>query len=281
MSYQVTTFYRFTPLTNLEDKQQRWLAYCQQARVNGTILMATEGINATIAGDASRVAAVIKFLETELGSGPLSCRHAACEQRPFQRLKVKIKPEIVTFGHPEVDPNQQTGTYVDPHGWNQILQDPDIVVIDTRNHHEVAIGQFQAATNPQTANFRQFSDFVDHQLDPRQTPKVAMYCTGGIRCEKASSYLLQQGFDVVYHLKGGILNYLETIPPEQSLWQGECFVFDERVAVKTGLAEGSYEICACCGYPLSPEERRSPLYVADQHCPHCDVPPATSPPKQP
>lgn len=268
MSYQVTTFYRFIPISDLETKQQQWLAACQQAEIKGTILLAPEGINATLTGETVAIQHVVQQLEQDLNCS-LPCRHATVIAQPFRRMKVKIKREIVTFGQPQIDPTQQVGTYVEPQDWNQLLQDPDVTVVDTRNTYEVAIGHFQGAEDPHTANFRQFPAYVTQHLDLKTTPKVAMYCTGGIRCEKASAYLLNQGFKEVYHLKGGILNYLETVPTTESLWKGECFVFDERVAVTAGLAPGSHVMCHACGYPLSIADQQSPHYEPDQHCPHC------------
>jgi len=260
MAYQVTTFYRFITVDHLTEKQQDWLGFCQGQGLKGTILLATEGVNATIAGLPDSVEAVVAKIQRDLGIDGFTRRDAWVETLPFQRMKVKIKPEIVTLGLPEINPHDQGGTYVDPQQWNQLLQDPSVMVIDTRNDYEVAIGTFQGAINPHTQNFRAFPDYVQQQLDPQQTPKVAMFCTGGIRCEKATAYLKRQGFAEVYHLQGGILHYLETMPPENSLWQGECFVFDERVAVQTGLEVGSYVLCQGCGYPLA---------LGDQACPHC------------
>lgn len=181
---------------------------------------------------------------------------------------MKVKREIVTFGA-EVDPTRVVGTYVSPEDWNALVDDPEVLVIDTRNEYEVAVGSFAGAVNPETVAFREFPDFVAEKLDPQKHTKVAMFCTGGIRCEKASSYLVSQGFGEVYHLQGGILNYLERVPEGESLWNGECFVFDERVTVLHGLEQGSYVDCKCCGYPLSEAEREGPDYVVGLHCPYC------------
>jgi UPF0176 protein len=260
MANQVTTFYRFIAVDDLLQKQEDWLAVCQAQRVKGTILLATEGVNATIAGQTEAVEAVVTKIQQDLGIEQLTRRDAGVETIPFQRLKVKIKPEIVTLGLPALNPTDPVGTYVDPQQWNQLIQDPHVTVIDTRNEYEVAIGTFQGAINPHTQHFRAFPAYVQQQLDPQKTPKVAMFCTGGIRCEKATAYLRQQGFTEVYHLKGGILHYLETISPENSLWQGECFVFDERVAVQNGLVVGSHVLCPGCGHPLA---------QAVEVCPHC------------
>jgi UPF0176 protein len=237
MTYLVSSFYKFVRLTDLEQKKEDWLAYCQQKGVRGTILLASEGINATIAGLPDAISEVLALLKTETELSDLTTRDAWSENWPFERMKVKIKPEIVTLGRPDINPNDQVGIYVSPQEWNALLQDPEVIVIDTRNGYEVEIGTFQGATNPMTREFREFPNYVAENLDPKNYPKVAMFCTGGIRCEKASAFMVRQGFEKVYHLKGGILNYLATISPQKSLWQGECFVFDERIALKHGLSE--------------------------------------------
>jgi UPF0176 protein len=188
---------------------------------------------------------------------------------PFYRLKVRLKKEIVTLGIPEINPAKQAGTYIAPEDWNALISDPDTVVLDTRNHYEVVIGTFKGAVNPKTNSFRQFPEFVKQNLDPAKHKKVAMFCTGGIRCEKASSYMLAQGFENVYHLKGGILKYLETVQEKDSLWQGECFVFDNRVAVEHGLGEGTHEMCHGCRHPISAKDKSSPHYEEGVSCPYC------------
>ncbi len=265
----VATFYKFVALPNYPEMRSPLLAFCQAQNLKGTILLAPEGINGTIAGAAANIHAVIHYLRSDERFTDLEVRKSIAATPPFERLKVKLKREIVTLGIPEVNPNQQVGTYVTPKQWNEIISDPDVVVIDTRNEYEVNIGTFQGANNPKTESFREFPDYARQTLNPHQHQKVAMFCTGGIRCEKASSYLLQQGFEQVYHLKGGILKYLEEIPPEESLWFGECFVFDERVAVKSGLQPGSYEICLGCGFPISEADKASPEYEAGVSCPYC------------
>lgn len=265
----VATFYKFVALPNYPEMRSPLLAFCQAQNLKGTILLAPEGINGTIAGAAANIHAVIHYLRSDERFADLEVRKSIAATPPFERLKVKLKREIVTLGIPEVNPNQQVGTYVTPKQWNEIISDPDVVVIDTRNEYEVNIGTFQGANNPKTESFREFPDYARQTLNPHQHQKVAMFCTGGIRCEKASSYLLQQGFEQVYHLKGGILKYLEEIPPEESLWFGECFVFDERVAVKSGLQPGSYEICLGCGFPISEADKASPEYEAGVSCPYC------------
>jgi UPF0176 protein len=269
MNIVIATFYKFVCLSNLPQLRQSLLEYCQANQIKGTILLANEGINGTVAGKRVAIDAVLTYLRSNPNLTDLEHKESYSDSLPFERLKVKIKSEIVTLGLPEVDPNQQVGTYVSPQDWNKIISDPEVVVIDTRNDYEVEMGTFHRANNPQTQSFRHFPDYVAENLDSKQHPKVAMFCTGGIRCEKASSYLLSQGFQEVYHLKGGILKYLEEVPAEESLWEGECFVFDERVAVKQGLELGSYELCYACGHPISEEDKNSPYYEPIISCPHC------------
>jgi UPF0176 protein len=269
MSLVVATFYKFVNLPDFAEKQPSLLAYCQSQGICGTILLAEEGINGTIAGSREAIDSVLAYLRSDPPFNDLEHRESSADVPPFERMKVRLKKEIVTLGVPDVDPNQQVGTYVSPEEWNALISDPDVVVIDTRNQYEVEIGTFKGAQAPQTRSFRQFPDYVETHLDPTKHKKVAMFCTGGIRCEKASSFMLSRGFEQVYHLKGGILKYLETVPPEQSLWQGECFVFDERVAVAHGLAIGQHDLCRSCGHPISEADKTSPQYEAGISCPHC------------
>ncbi|MCW6037035.1 rhodanese-related sulfurtransferase [Spirulina subsalsa FACHB-351] len=269
MTVTVATFYKFFTFPDYREQQVPLLNYCQTQGIKGTILLASEGINATLAGTENAIASVLDYLRSDPRLHDLDVKLSYAETPPFERLKVRLKKEIVTFGHPEVDPTQQVGQYVPPQGWNQLISDPEVVVIDTRNDYEVKIGTFTNARNPQTRSFREFPDYVKQHLDPQKQPKVAMFCTGGIRCEKATAYLLKQGFQEVYHLQGGILRYLAEIPPEESLWQGECFVFDERIAVEHGLEPGSYGMCSACGHPLSPAEQESPAYEPGIACPYC------------
>jgi UPF0176 protein len=269
MALIIATFYKFVKLPDFAEKRQPLLAHCQAQGIRGTILLAKEGINGTIAGSRHGIDAVLAYLQSDPRFADLECKESTAETMPFDRMKVRLKQEIVTFGQPNVDPTEQVGTYVDPQDWNRLISDPDVVVIDTRNQYEVSIGTFKGAENPQTASFREFPTYVQTQLDPSQHKKVAMFCTGGIRCEKASSFLLAQGFQEVYHLKGGILKYLEEIPAEDSLWQGECFVFDQRVAVQHGLEPGHYDMCYGCGYPISESDKQSPQYRAGICCPYC------------
>ena len=269
MTQVVATFYKFVRLDDCTRLQQSLLTHCQQNEIKGTILLATEGINGTIAGKRNNIDAVLAWLRADSRFADLEYKESSAEFPPFKRIKIKIKKEIVTFGKPEVKPSQQVGTYVKPSDWNQVITDPETIVIDTRNEYEVNIGTFKGAINPETDSFRQFSEYATQNLDPQKHSKVAMFCTGGIRCEKASSYLLSKGFKEVYHLKGGILKYIEEIPAEESLWQGECFVFDERVTVKHGLEKGTYHLCYACGNPISPEDLASPYYEECVSCPHC------------
>ena len=269
MSYLIATFYKFAAISELKAKQERIFTFCNELEVRGTIILAEEGINGTIAGTKEAIARVMTFIRSLSGLADLEYKESTSTQLPFAKLKVKIKSEIVTLGLPEVNPTRQVGTYVDPQQWNQIISDPEVTVIDTRNDYEVEIGSFQRAKNPHTESFREFPQYVAEHLTPQQHPKVAMFCTGGIRCEKASSYLLSRGFKEVYHLKGGILKYLEEVSPTESMWSGECFVFDERVAVKEGLEPGSHELCYACGHPISEADKDSAQYEPHISCPHC------------
>ncbi|BAY20442.1 rhodanese domain-containing protein [Calothrix sp. NIES-2100] len=265
----VATLYKFVSLPDFAEKRDPLLSYCQQQGIKGTILLAQEGINGTIVGSRQAVDSVLEFMRGDPRLADLEHKESYTETLPFERMKVRLKSEIVTLGLPEVDPNQQVGTYVTPQEWNELISDPEVVVIDTRNDYEVVIGTFKNAQNPQTHSFREFPDFVRQTLDPSKHKKIAMFCTGGIRCEKASSFMISQGFAQVYHLKGGILKYLEEVPAEESLWEGECFVFDERVAVRHGLEAGSYDMCQSCGRPISAADKASPQYESGVSCPYC------------
>lgn len=267
--YSVVTFYKFVSLDHLPQRQQTLLDECNAHQLKGTILLAPEGINATLTGHPHDLEVVITQIQTEPVFADLPLKYSTAAEPPFQRMKVKLKQELIPLGMPEIDPSQRVGTYVSPEQWNELIADPEVVLIDTRNDYEVAIGTFQGAKNPQLSQFRQFPDYARQHLDPNQHKKVAMFCTGGIRCEKASALLLEQGFSEVYHLQGGILNYLEKVPSETSAWEGECFVFDERVSVRQGLQPGSYEMCYACGHPISQEDKASEAYEAGVSCPHC------------
>lgn len=265
----VATLYKFVSLPDFEQIQNPLLSYCQTQGIKGTILLAPEGINGTIVGERQAIDAVLDFLRSDPRLVDLEHKESYTDIPPFERMKVRLKSEIVTLGLPEVDPNEQVGTYVNPQEWNDLISDPEVIVIDTRNDYEVSIGTFKRAQNPQTQSFREFPEYVRQNLDPNQHKKVAMFCTGGIRCEKASAFMLSVGFTEVYHLKGGILKYLEEVPAQESLWEGECFVFDERVAVGHGLESGSYEMCLGCGRPISQDDKASPKYEEGISCAYC------------
>lgn len=249
------------------------LAACKEGGVRGTLLLAPEGVNGTIAGSPEGVAGVLDQVRALPGCGDLEVKFSAAATMPFHRMKVRLKREIVTMGQPDIDPVSGAGTYVSPLEWNALIDDPGTVVIDTRNDYEVGIGSFAGAVDPATATFRDFPAWFDANrerlLGGGRSAKVAMYCTGGIRCEKASAYLRQQGVEQVHHLKGGILAYLEAVPPEASRWQGECFVFDQRVAVGHALAPGTYALCFACRRPVGAEDLASPLYEEGASCPAC------------
>lgn len=269
LGYVVAALYKFTPLANLPALQADLQKFCDAHGVYGTLLLAEEGINGTIASDRKGIDAVLHHLRRLHGLQDLAHKESSATELPFYRMKVRIKKEIVTIGLPDVNPNETVGTYLTPEEWNAVISDPETVVIDTRNGYEIGIGSFTGARNPQTETFREFPDYVRKNLDPARDKKVAMFCTGGIRCEKASAYMKKLGFENVYHLKGGILKYLETMPADKSLWQGQCFVFDQRVSVGHGLAQGDYILCPSCRHPVGVQDRQSPLYEEGVCCPHC------------
>jgi UPF0176 protein len=260
----IASFYKFVSIDNCPELRLQLETYCETHGIKGTILIADEGINGSLCGDGAAMAAAIDYLRQDDRFTDLVVKNATCDGKPpFAKLKIKIKAEIVTLREPLANPIGQVGTYVAPQDWNALIADPNVLVIDTRNNYEVEIGTFKGAINPHTDAFTEFPAYVSAQLDPQQQPRVAMFCTGGIRCEKATSLLLAAGFKDVYHLEGGILNYLEQIPPAESQWQGDCFVFDERVAVTHDLQPGSYRMCFDCGLPI-------PILDAEQiPCPHC------------
>jgi UPF0176 protein len=265
----VAALYKFVALKDYREMREPLLDYCTEQGVKGTLLLAEEGINGTIAATRQGIDNVIAYLRQDPRLSDLVWKESNDSDLPFYRMKVKLKKEIVTMGVDSIDPNQLVGRYVEPKDWNELISDPDVVLIDTRNNYEVDIGQFKGAVNPHTETFREFPDYVKKNLDPSKNKKVAMYCTGGIRCEKSTAYLLQQGFEDVFHLKGGILKYLEEMPQEESLWEGECFVFDNRVAVKHDLTVGSYDQCHGCRHPITDEQKQSPMYERGVCCPLC------------
>lgn len=270
---KVAALYHFTPMDELAAIRADLLALCQAEGIRGSVLLAREGINGTIAGSDEAIDRVTAHIRSLPGCGPIEIKYSRAPSLPFKRMKVRLKAEIVTMGQPQIDPLQGTGHYLDGPEWNVLIADPETVVIDTRNDYEVAAGTFARAINPETRTFREFPEwFRDNRtalLGADNPRKVAMFCTGGIRCEKSTAFLKAEGVDEVYHLKGGILKYLEDMPREQSLWQGECFVFDERVTVGHGLVPGSFTSCQGCGRPLSEVERASPFYIEGQCCAHC------------
>lgn len=270
MTYSVSAFYKFVAIADPEVLRSAIEDVCRQHGIKGTILLAHEGINGTVSGSDGAIAALENSLRTDARFASLTPKHSTASAEPFQKLKVKVKREIVTFGALGADPTVKAGTYVAPEDWNQLIAAPDVTIIDTRNAYEVAVGTFKGAIDPGTRAFNDFPEFVAKELDPQRHRKVAMFCTGGIRCEKASAYLLSQGFEQVFHLEGGILKYLETVPESQSQWQGECFVFDERVALQHGLGEGSHALCPDCGYPVPQSlDGNRDLESNSPRCPKC------------
>jgi UPF0176 protein len=267
--FLVAALYHFVPVPHFAALRAPLQALCEENDVRGTLLLAHEGINGTVAGPPEGVRAVLSFLRRQPEFAALEHKESHAAEMPFLRMKVRLKKEIVTMGVEDIDPNRSVGTYVAPQDWNALISDPDTIVIDTRNDYETAIGMFKGAVDPNTKTFREFPDWVRNNAGLHNKPKIAMYCTGGIRCEKATAFMKEEGFEEVYHLKGGILKYLEEVPAEESLWEGACFVFDERVSVTHGLAEGEHELCRACRHPLTAEEIASPLFEAGVSCPHC------------
>jgi len=268
-SVQVAAFYRFVPLSGLAGLGRDVRETCEAGGLLGTILLASEGINGSIAGSREGVGGLLDFFARTAGLEDLHARISYCSQNPFQRMKVRLKKEIVSFGVEGIDPGQQAGEYVAPGQWNELISRPGVRLIDTRNDYEVALGTFAGAENPRTRSFREFPAWVEEHLGNDRDQPLAMFCTGGIRCEKSTAYLRQLGYRNVYHLEGGILNYLDTVPVDESLWQGDCFVFDNRVTVDHNLAEGSYELCPACRMPLSEEDRKSDRFEKNVSCPKC------------
>lgn len=271
--FLTAAFYKFVELPDFRQLREPLLACCEAHDVKGTILLASEGINSTVAGPAAGVNALLAFLRRDPRLADLQHKEAWSAKPPFRRMKVRLKREIVTMGVPGISPTHMAGTYVKPEDWNTLISDPEVVVVDTRNDYEVAIGTFAGAINPDIQSFSMLPQWVAQArtLNPStgRKPKVAMFCTGGIRCEKSTALLRTQGFDEVYHLEGGILKYLETVPPTQSLWQGQCFVFDERVSVGHGLKPGPHGLCRACRQPLADADLASPQFEAGVSCPKC------------
>ena len=266
--FRVAALYRFCRIERHEEMRAPLLELCRAQGVKGTLLLAQEGINGTVAGSESAIDALLAFLERRLGLSGLEIKYSSASEMPFHRMKVRLKQEIVTMGVDGLDA-ADAGAYVEPRDWNRLAADADTILVDTRNDYEVALGSFAGAVDPATGSFREFPGWADANRERFAGRKVAMFCTGGIRCEKATAYMRSIGVEDVYHLKGGILKYLEEVPAEESLWRGECFVFDERVSVTHGLAEGEAELCRACRRPLSAEDRRSELHVDGVSCRYC------------
>tara|TARA_B100001758_G_scaffold243077_1_gene252313 strand:+ start:1403 stop:2401 length:999 start_codon:yes stop_codon:yes gene_type:complete len=269
MKFTVATFYLFADLPDYEKKQLLIKEFCEDQSVFGTIILAPEGINGTISGERKNIDAALDFLRKDKRLAKLPTRLSFTNRKTFHRMRVILRSEIVTLGDPSVNPNEAVGQYVEPEDWNRLIEDPDVTLIDTRNDYEFKVGTFEGAIDPGTETFGEWPDYVKKNLNPEKHTKIAMFCTGGIRCEKASAHLLKQGFKDVFHLRGGILNYLEKIPKTESNWKGDCFVFDHRVAVKHGLEQGDYEICFGCRWPISKSDLNSPKYEPGVSCPKC------------
>lgn len=265
----VAALYKFVTLEDFHEFREPLLEICQQADIKGTLLLAREGINGTIAGSRAGVDRVLAYLRDDPRFIGLDHKESFDDHMPFYRMKVKLKKEIVTMGVEGIDPNAMVGTYVKSAQWNALVSDPDVVLLDTRNDYECGIGSFKGAVDPGTTTFREFPAFVRENLDPSKNKKVAMFCTGGIRCEKASAFMLNEGFEEVYHLEGGILKYLEEVSEPDSLWQGECFVFDNRVAVDHDLQKGQYDQCYGCRHPITEQDKLSEKYEKGVCCPGC------------
>jgi UPF0176 protein len=265
----VCALYKFVTLDNYQSLRQPLHDVMDANEVRGTLLLANEGINGTIAGSRIAINNVLTWLRNDPRLSDIDVKESFTDTLPFNRAKVKLKKEIVTMGVEGIDPKGVVGTYVNPKDWNSLISDPDVILVDTRNDYEFKVGTFRNAVNPNTESFREFPNYVRENLDPIKHKKVAMFCTGGIRCEKSTAFLKEQGFDEVYHLKGGILKYLEEVPPEETLWEGECFVFDERVTVNLQLEKGNYDQCNACRLPITQEDKISKKYEQGVSCPNC------------
>lgn len=264
----IAALYRFVRLDNFEELRQPLLRVMLDNQVRGTLLLAAEGINGTVAGEETAVERLLDYLRRDDRLRDFDCKFSTDDTMPFYRTRVKLKREIVTMGIEDIDP-AKGGSYVMPADWNELIDDPEVTLIDTRNDYESAIGSFANAIHPKTKSFRDFPAYVKQNLDPQKHRKVAMFCTGGIRCEKSTAYLRQQGFDEVYHLKGGILNYLEQVPAAESMWNGECFVFDNRVSVNHALEKGGYDQCHACRLPITDADKANQKYQSGVSCPAC------------
>ena len=267
----VAALYKFVEIDDLLSLQSNLYEICEKNNIMGTILIANEGINGTISGKTNEINQTISLLKSDKRFTNIEIKYSSTDKQPFHRMKVRLKKEIVTIGLPEINPNKKVGTYVKPDDWNDLISDPNVVVIDTRNKYETKIGSFHNALDPETSSFREFPDWVKKFKSSKENAnkKIAMFCTGGIRCEKASSLMKEEGFEDVYHLQGGILKYLETIDKENSLWNGECFVFDQRVCLTDELEVGSYKMCFACRMPITEEEMQNEKYIEGISCIYC------------
>lgn len=266
----VAAFYRFLDLPDPEVFRDGLQAECEREKLLGTVLVAHEGVNGTLAGERDAIRRVFDWIRRRLQlDNAIDARWTEAGDTPFLRMRVRVKKEIVTLGRPDILPHRNAGTYVEPEDWNALIDDPDVVVVDTRNHYEIEVGSFPQAVDPGTDSFRQFPVFAERLAESAKGKRLAMFCTGGIRCEKATALMLELGFDDVYHLRGGILNYLQQVPADDNRWKGECFVFDTRVAVDRDLAEGGYVQCHACRRPLSSDDLASADYREGVSCPHC------------
>lgn len=265
----ICALYKFVTLTHYKSLRNPLLKFMEENGIRGTLLLASEGINGTVAGSATAIDALLERLQSDPCLTDLDYKKSYDDSNPFYRTKVRLKKEIVTLGIEGIDPLRSVGTYVEAKDWNDLIRDPETLLIDTRNDYEVGIGSFRNAVNPHTESFREFPEYVEKHLDPAKQKKVAMFCTGGIRCEKSTAYLKELGFENVYHLKGGILKYLEEVPMDESMWEGECFVFDNRVSVGHGLESGLYDQCHACRMPITDEDKQSEYYEVGVSCPHC------------
>lgn len=269
MNWMIAALYRFVSIPEPQRLRDELFAVCQSRGICGTLLIAPEGINGTVAGTQEAITELIELLDARVAVRQGEVKFSEAPKKPFARLKVRVRSEIITMRAPEADPTRQVGTYVEPKDWNALIADPEVLVVDTRNRYETRVGTFVDAVDPGIDSFTEFKDFVADKLDPARHRKVAMFCTGGIRCEKASSYMLAHGFETVFHLKGGILQYLEDVPADASRWTGECYVFDARTAVGSGLSQTDWDRCFGCGFPLTPDECAAPAFEPGVSCPHC------------
>ncbi|MGR5210766.1 rhodanese-related sulfurtransferase [Vibrio rotiferianus] len=267
--YVVCALYKFVELENYQELREPLLALMDTHGVHGTLLLASEGINGTVAATREGIEALLTWLNAEPRLTDIVYKESYSDTQPFNRTKVKLKKEIVTLGVEGIDPRHVVGTYVKPQDWNDLIADPEVFVVDTRNDYEIEIGTFKHAVNPNTDTFREFPNYVKQNMDPEKHKKVAMFCTGGIRCEKSTAYMKEQGFDEVYHLEGGILKYLEEVSEEESLWEGDCYVFDGRVAVNHQLEKADYDLCNACRLPITEEDKQSELFEQGVSCPKC------------